>query len=74
MGKLRGIFKVIRSTVRHLTSNNLKKNDVLGVGDLPMMQYGGNLIRGNKITYATLHYTFTKITAFLRASRVGGSF
>ncbi len=44
------------------------------VGDLPLMQYGENLIRDNKITYATLRYTFTKITAFLRASRVGGSF
>ncbi len=74
MGNLRGILKVIRSTIRHFTSNNLKKNDVMVVGDLPLMQYGGNPIRDNKITYATLHYTFTKITAFLRASRVGGSF
>ncbi len=73
---------VICSSVCHFTSKKLKKkkkkkkkkNDVMVVGDLPLMQYGGNLIRDNKITYATLHYTFTKITALLRASRVPGSF
>ncbi len=83
MGELRVTLKVTCSSVCHFTSKKLKKkkkkkkkkkNDVLIVGDLPLMQYGGNLIRDNKITYATLHYTFTKITALLRASRVRGSF
>ncbi len=62
VGELRITLKVICSSVCHFTSENLKKkkkkkkkkkNDVMVVGDLPLMQYGGNLIRDNKITYAT---------------------